>query len=240
MSILNPSGRAPIVGDVTSFECRMVDEVWPWAENNSAAIAANWATAKARKPELFDGEVIIARSVEITGSQLVSTHTIVSYSALMYWQSLNFPPAGAFNLFGAAAVVTSDGALLFGRMAAHTNNAGNLYFPCGTPDRADIVDDRLDIEGSILRELDEETGLGAYLTATDDRWIVWDGGLFGCMRRYDTALDAAQAAEAVAAYLAKDEKPELSEVVFARAMSDIDQAVTPAYARAIASQILPD
>ena len=217
----------------------MVEETWPWAEANAEAISEHWTRAKAAKPALFDGQVVIAKRIEIATSVLVSSHIPVPYSALLYWQSLGFPDAEAFNLFGAGVVVTRDGAVLLGRMAAHTANAGRVYFPCGTPDLDDVVDGRLDIEGSITRELEEETGLGAaHLTPTDQRWIVWDGGLFGCTRRYETHLSASEVAAICTAHIAADPKSELDEVCLVRSPDELDERAAPAYAVALVAAAL--
>lgn len=239
MSILNPSGRAPIIGDVDVFDCRVTGEGWPWAEKNAAAIAEHWKKAIAAKPDMFDGEVLIATEVGIEKSRLVSKHSVVRYSALNYWTNSGFPRADAFNLFGAGLVVTRDGAVLLGEMAAHTSNAGYSYFPCGTPDTDDIQDGILDIEGSIRRELEEETGLGAaHLTASEDRWIAWDGALFCCARRYDTGLTAEEAEKITAAHLAGQDKPELERVHFIFRMDDALRLNVPVYVSALLEQIL--
>ncbi len=47
--------------------------------------------------------------------------------------------AGVFNVFAAAALRAADGAYLLGEMAPSTAAAGQLYFPCGTPDPEDIT-----------------------------------------------------------------------------------------------------
>lgn len=239
MSILNPSGRAPIIGDVEVFDCRVTGEGWPWAEKNAQAIAEHWQTALAEKPDMFDGDVVIATEVGIEKSRLVSKHTVVRYSTLNYWTSSGFPRADAFNLFGAGVLVTKDNAVLLGQMSAGTSNAGYSYFPCGTPDTKDIVDGSLDIEGSIRRELEEETGLGAaHLRATDQKWISWDGALFCCARRYDTDLTAEEAERIVASHLAAQDKPELERVHLIRGMDEIVRLNVPAYASALLEQIL--
>ena len=88
------------------------------------------------------------------------------------------PPAGVHDCFGAGAIVAADGALLLGVMGAHTFNAGQIYFPCGTPDPDDIVDGKVDLDLSVRRELKEETGLDVAEFTAEPGWtMVVDGPL---------------------------------------------------------------
>ena len=75
-----------------------------------------------------------------------------------------------------AALRAADGAFLLGRMAKHTANAGKVYFPSGTPDPNDVRDGGIvDLDGSVRRELLEETGL----ISTDAKPGGWHAVLAG-------------------------------------------------------------
>ena len=93
------------------------------------------------------------------------------FASFLAWRDWGFPEAGVTNCFSMGALRTSDGAWLMGVMAPHTAGAGKIYFPAGTPDPGDIVDGRVDLAGSVIREVAEETGLGAD-DFTEDRRLA--------------------------------------------------------------------
>jgi 8-oxo-dGTP pyrophosphatase MutT (NUDIX family) len=237
---LNPSGRPPEVQAVAAFDMRLGGAPWPFLVEQADAIAACWASESAANPALFDGRVLVARELAVAGGTVRGRYVEVPFSALLHWRRLGFPPADASNCFGAAVARSRDGAVLLGVMAAHTANAGRIYFPCGTPDPDDVDGTRVDIEGSILRELEEETGLGPVLARpADQRWLVRDGALACCARRVDVDLDAAALERTVRAHLDSEAHPELADILVARSLSDLDGKPVMAFARTLAAELLP-
>ena len=129
--------------------------------------------------------------------------------------------AGTRNLFGTAVVLSSDGALLVGEMAQHTANAGRIYGPCGSLDPADIcnvgnnLDGTIDIEGSMARELYEETGLDLDQARADADYLIWfEGPRAAVTRRYRFMANADELSAQIDRFLADDKMAELSAVEF--------------------------
>ncbi len=94
------------------------------------------------------------------------------YASFRSWLDWGCPAAGAYDCFAAACVVSADGAVIFGEMAAHTSNAGQVYFPCGTPDRDDVIGGKVDLLHSCTRELKEETGFDAADFSAEPGWRI--------------------------------------------------------------------
>jgi 8-oxo-dGTP pyrophosphatase MutT (NUDIX family) len=113
-----------------------------------------------------------------------------------------------------------------GEMSAHTSTAGRVYFPSGTPDPDDIVGDRVDIAGSMTRELEEETGL----TPTDyEAAAHWDcitvGAAIALIRVLNVAMSADTLRARIEANLSRQKQPELSAIHLVRAMGDLTPAM---------------
>ncbi len=70
-------------------------------------------------------------------------------------------------------------------MNTHTANAGQVYFPCGTPDPDDIVAGQVDFDVSVRRELKEETGIDAATLTPEPGWTaVVDGPLISHVKLF--------------------------------------------------------
>ena len=125
----------------------------------------------------------------------------------------------------------SDGAFLLGRMSAGTANSGRLYFPAGTPEPADVgADGYVDYQGSILRELEEETGIAPSEVTLDPRWtLVFAGPLVACMKMARSPLTSGQLVERVAGFLAEQAEPELDGLVAVASAAHFDEAHMPPF-----------
>ena len=132
---------------------------WPFAEARRAEIDAHFAHSSARRPALFNGRVLLGRNPVFSGDHFSASYFETDFASFLAWRDWGFPDRDVFNGFGMGALRCADGAFVLGVMGQHTSNAGRIYFPSGTPDLDDIRDGRLDISGSVVRELEEETGL---------------------------------------------------------------------------------
>jgi 8-oxo-dGTP pyrophosphatase MutT (NUDIX family) len=109
-------------------------------------------------------------------------------------------------------------------MGAHTSNAGRIYFASGTPDPHDKrADGTLDLEGSALRELYEETGLAPKEVTTEPRWtVVFSGSRVACMKSVHSPLSADEIMERFAAFAAAHATPELAGLHSVYTERDLD------------------
>src|SRR5215471_8507693 len=150
---------------------------WPFAESRRAEIDAHFAARRARRPQIWNGRVVLASRYQIAGASLTGACFETDFASFLAWRDWDFPDAGAVNCFAMGALLSADGAFLLGVMGAHTANAGRVYFPAGTPDPSDIVDEHLDLAGSVAREVAEETGLTPADYAPAARWHVVPTGV---------------------------------------------------------------
>ena len=94
------------------------------------------------------------------------------------------------DCFAAAAILGSDGGFLLGVMSPRTLNAGQIYFPCGTPDPSDIIDGKVDLDFSVRREVREETGFSAEELEAEPGWtMVVDGALIALIKVFQSRRD---------------------------------------------------
>ena len=155
------------------------------------------------------------------------------FASFLHWRDADFPDASVFNCFAMGALRAADGAFLLGRMAKHTANAGKVYFPSGTPDPNDVRDDGIvDLDGSVQRELLEETGLISTDAKPGGDWhAVLAGTRVALMRTLEAPEDAETLAARVRVHLATTPRPELADVVIVRGRDDLSPAM-PDFVRA--------
>ena len=121
---------------------------------------------------------------------------------------------------------------LLGEMAPHTFTAGQIYFPAGTPDLADVFNGRVDLEASVRRELLEETGMEADETAMAAGWtLVFAPQRIACMKLMTLSITAASAKELIDAHLARDPHAEFTRMHVVRNPREVDGSRVPSSSR---------
>ena len=216
----------PEIHRVTALDLKVRTFAWPFAAERREEIDAHFAEKRRKKPEIWNGRVLLGRNTVRTGERLAADYFETDFASFLAWRDWGFPDACVFNGFGMGALRSSDGAFLLGEMAEHTANAGRIYFPAGTPDPDDVRDGMLDVAGSIQREISEETGLGAADYTMDTHWTcVFAGPSIAMIRilRVDMPGEALRAR--VEAHLAGETKPELRAVHLVRTRSDLVPAM---------------
>jgi len=217
----------PRIFDVDRLDCRRVDFLWPFETDNADAIRSHWMSRLRQVPSMYDGRVLLANRLEIEtggdGSLLRLDVFETSFSAFLAWRETGWPDRSVFNCFSMSAVRSCDGGFLVGEMTTDHSVAGALYFPCGTPDLSDL--DRnggVDLLGSLMRELAEETGLDASRGALRPHWtIVVDGQRIACIRTIDWPDAAASLVAEARERIAAQPRPELAAVHIFSMLSEL-------------------
>lgn len=214
---------------VERLELRFVPRPWPFAQQRRAEIDARFAQLQQQMPGVWNGQVLMMGERDVAGSSLRAELFPVDYASFLVWHDWGCPETGARNAFALGALHTSDGAFLLGEMAPHTANRGLIYFPCGTPDPTDVVGTQVDFDGSVGRELAEETGLMPADYVAEPGWhIVFEGPRIACVKIVQVSQTAEILRDRILGFLARERQPELCDIRIVRGPADFDPKM-PAY-----------
>jgi 8-oxo-dGTP pyrophosphatase MutT (NUDIX family) len=144
----------------------------------------------------------------------------------MYWRTDRVGTVA--HAFAHPMLVTKDNALIAIRMAAHTVNAGRIYFAAGSFEPEDFPGGRVDAHGNMVREVMEETGLDIsnvrrgkrhYALATERGTVIF--------RRYFLDDNADDIAARIRDFVASEPEPEIDEPVVIRDAGDLPDGLMP-------------
>ena len=219
---------------VEALDCRVVQHDWAFARERTADIEAVWQARLATGQKLWNGRVLVsldARVIEENGRRIFrADHFETDYAPFLAHRDLGFPDPRVKNCFAMAALRSADGAFLVARMGMHTANAGQLYFAAGTPDHGDIVGDRVDLAGSILRELAEETKItAADVTLAPGYTIAFESGRIAVLQDTRAHADANTLISRVKTFLATEKNPEIDGLVAIRSEADFVEGPMPPF-----------
>jgi 8-oxo-dGTP pyrophosphatase MutT (NUDIX family) len=222
---------------VERLDLRFAPKPWTFAEQRRAEIDAHFAAAQRVNPRLWNGRVLVMRDYEIAGGALHGAFFETDYASFHAWLRWERPNADAYDCFGSVAVRASDGTFLLAQMAAHTANAGRIYFPCGTPDPSDIRDGAVDFDHSTGRELLEETGLDVAEFEAAPGWIIVEEPARVVAYKIVRAAESGDVlGQRVEQHLAKHSHSELAAVKLVRGPADLVSAM-PDYVKTFLSYV---
>ncbi len=230
--------QPPRIEQIAEISYRLVeDNVWRFERDRAAEIEAHWQKRVAENPHLFNGRVLLMHRSEIAETsarhRLEGTCFAADYKAFIAWCDFGFPDAAVANVFAMAALRSADGAFLLGEMGPRTASAGRIYFPAGTPDPNDLKDGTIDFEGSVRRELKEETGLSRDDVRLDPGWTaVFEGPYIACMKTVRSSLSAAELVARTDRFLAQERDPELARLKPVFSPEDLEADRMPDFMRA--------
>jgi hypothetical protein len=212
----------PRIETVDAIDIHVEPYDWPFARERAGDIDAHWRELCAARPHLFNGRVFLFRDMQIKDARLIGLCFEVDFKAFIAQRDFGFPDKQVFNCFAQGALRAPDGAFLLGEMGVHTANAGRIYFPAGTPEPSDAIAGRIDLEGSVMRELTEETGLVAADIAPEPGWsVIFDRQMIACLKPMRLKLDRAIALARAADHIAGEKNPELARMYVAASRDDI-------------------
>ena len=165
----------------------------------------------AEQPRLFNGRVLVLGRHEIaaTARRRHASRRIFRdrLRVLSRLARLRFSRSAVANAFAMAALRGSDGAFLLGEMAAHTANAGEIYFPAGTPDLKDVFDGKVDLAASALRELMRKRDRRTAGNVFDSDWtVVYAPPRIACLKIMRLAEPAETVKARIEAFLAANSR----------------------------------
>ena len=231
MSDLAPVVNGPEIVALSALDCRFEPKDWLFSSQNEPAIADNWRKFIVDKPASFNGKVFLQHDWRIENGVYRGRYLETDYASFIAWRDFGYPGAPMRNGFAMAALKARDGAYLLGVMGEGTANAGKIYFAAGTPDREDLLPDgTIDLAGSVLREMGEETGLRLDEVSVATEWTgVIHGTRAAFMRPVAIDLPATEARQLILERMKSLPEEELSDIYIVRGLGDLDPLRMPPF-----------
>jgi hypothetical protein len=211
----------PVIHRVTGLDLSVKPWLWPFAQARRGEIDAHFTAEQHTRPNLWNGRVLLGRNPVFADGHLSADYFETDFASFLAWRDWGFPDRSVFNGFGMGALLSNDGAFALGEMGHHTSNAGRIYFPSGTPDLDDVKGEVLDIEGSVAREVEEETGLKPADYRAEPHWdCVFTGVAIAAMRVLHVDMSGEALRARIEANLAQESQPELAGIHLVRGPGD--------------------
>jgi 8-oxo-dGTP pyrophosphatase MutT (NUDIX family) len=220
---MTPGNIAGSVRELNRLDLIYAPEPWPFAAERRSEIDAHFEYARRERPGIWNGRVLLMHRHRFENGALEGAFLQTDFASFMAWRDWGFPETGVINCFSMAALRASDGGWIMGVMGPQTSAGGKIYFPAGTPEPEDVVDGIVDLAGSVIREVGEETGLGVDDFAEQNGWYcVVDGSRIALMRVLQARDPAETLRRRILEHLARETAPELADIRIVRSRHDFD------------------
>jgi 8-oxo-dGTP pyrophosphatase MutT (NUDIX family) len=218
----------------------VASERWKFESENRSHIEKHWKKALEENSALHNGEIFMLTRWNLIGDRLEGTVQPATYASFLYWRERGYPETGARNCFGSSILQSSEGHVLFGRMAPHTATAGLVYPVGGSFGEEDVREGMLHVESNIERELFEETGLRPQDAERQQGYIcVEEGPRISLAARFLFDCTSGELRQRIQTHLDMCDDPELDEVVIFRRRAFARHHRMPDFARMLIEHLLP-
>jgi 8-oxo-dGTP pyrophosphatase MutT (NUDIX family) len=201
---------------VARCDLRIVDEAWAFAALHASDIDAHWQCRRAENPGFFNGDVHLLSDFTLDGTRAFKGRFLrTDFKSFLYWRETGWRDRQVMDAFGSALIFSADGQVLLGQQHDGHLNSGLTYLPGGFIDLRDVgPGGAIDIEGSVRREVSEETGLDTRtFTRTEGYVIAVSGPLLSIAVGWRSGLNAAELAHAARRHIESEPDSELASVV---------------------------
>jgi hypothetical protein len=223
------------VARIERLDLRFEPRPWAFAESRRVEINAYFDLLRQSKP-LWNGRVLLMFEHKIEDGLFGGAYLETDFASFIAWRDWGFPDKGIRNCFAPAMLQGSDGGYVLGVMGSQTANAGQIYFPCGTPDPDDVKDGRVDLKNSACRELLEETGISTDELEIDTHWLaVFAGPRIAMMKPMRARQPAEILRQRIRDHIARERKPELADAHIVRSPADFVPGMAPFVTAAISN-----
>jgi 8-oxo-dGTP pyrophosphatase MutT (NUDIX family) len=201
---------------------------WPLAEERRREIDAFFRRESKANPYLWNGRLLLLRDARVAAGVLSGSFFETDYASLLAALAWNAMEHAVKACFAAAAVFGSDDGLIVGEMAGHTRNAGQLLFPSGSVERADVVGDHVDFSAALQRELAEETGITPDFVRSESGWYAVNvGSRLPLIKIVRLDEPAERIKDRISTNLAAQSQPEFCDIIVVRDLSDLTGRMPP-------------
>lgn len=213
---------------------------WPLVSQRSAEIDRHWQQSTRENPALFDGQVLLVSDLGNGGRVLELSLFATRFRNYLYWRHTGFADTSVIDGFGSGVIRSADGALMLVRQRPGFINEGLFYFPGGFIDPRDVdASGAVDIAGSVLREVEEETGLSAAdVMRIDGFTVVRRRAQIAIAVSFRSDLDAEPLARRIRQHCATQADAEIEEVRAVRNAADVAGLDLAPYCRLLLPHLL--